>query len=117
MSLSEEPEEALPVQDTPATGSHPDTPPPPGHGQAVSECAGGDYPAGGPLDRRHGSTVYRNITGPAHPDIAEIDLGHPLVANLAAALDEVDEVYLRDAIYVHHPRYLAHLTFRAVSSE
>ncbi len=27
----------------------------------------------------------------------------------AAALDELDRVYLRDAVYFHHPRYLAHL--------
>ncbi|HEY3479063.1 MAG TPA: aspartate aminotransferase family protein, partial [Streptomyces sp.] len=27
----------------------------------------------------------------------------------ASALDELDEVYLRDAVYFHHPRYLAHL--------
>ena len=27
----------------------------------------------------------------------------------AAALDELENVYLRDAVYFHHPRYLAHL--------
>ena len=30
-------------------------------------------------------------------------------AILEAALDEIDTIYLRDAVYFHHPRYLAHL--------
>ncbi|MFI6119321.1 pyridoxal phosphate-dependent decarboxylase family protein [Streptomyces sp. NPDC051064] len=37
-----------------------------------------------------------------------IDLDRPL-GDTAAALDELGEVYLRDAVYFHHPRYLAHL--------
>ncbi|WP_211310610.1 pyridoxal phosphate-dependent decarboxylase family protein [Thermasporomyces composti] len=40
--------------------------------------------------------------------IGEIDLDRPL-HDLTAALDELEEVYLRDAVYFHHPRYLAHL--------
>jgi L-2,4-diaminobutyrate decarboxylase len=40
--------------------------------------------------------------------IAGIDLETPLTG-VAAALDEVEEIYLRDAVYFHHPRYLAHL--------
>ena len=40
--------------------------------------------------------------------IAGIDLDAPL-SDLGAALDEVDRIYLRDAVYFHHPRYLAHL--------
>ncbi|WP_327048793.1 aspartate aminotransferase family protein [Microbispora sp. NBC_01189] len=48
--------------------------------------------------------------GPARlaPEIAAIDLERPLHDH-AAALDELERVYLRDAVYFHHPRYLAHL--------
>ena len=42
------------------------------------------------------------------PRIAGIDLDRPL-HDTTAALDELEEVYLRDAVYFHHPRYLAHL--------
>ncbi|OKH98548.1 pyridoxal-dependent decarboxylase [Streptomyces sp. CB02923] len=42
------------------------------------------------------------------PTVAGIDLEQPL-HDPAAALDELEEVYLRDAVYFHHPRYLAHL--------
>ena len=42
------------------------------------------------------------------PEIDLIDLDRPL-ADEQAALDELDRVYLRDAVYFHHPRYLAHL--------
>ncbi|MGP3998858.1 pyridoxal phosphate-dependent decarboxylase family protein [Streptomyces sp. 8N706] len=42
------------------------------------------------------------------PEISGIDLERPL-GDPAAALDELENVYLRDAVYFHHPRYLAHL--------
>jgi L-2,4-diaminobutyrate decarboxylase len=42
------------------------------------------------------------------PDVDAIDLARPL-GDTAAALDELQGVYLRDAVYFHHPRYLAHL--------
>ncbi|MFG3224837.1 pyridoxal phosphate-dependent decarboxylase family protein [Kitasatospora sp. NPDC048194] len=42
------------------------------------------------------------------PEIVDIDLDRPL-EDPAAALDELEDVYLRDAVYFHHPRYLAHL--------
>ncbi|MFD4608193.1 lysine decarboxylase DesA [Streptomyces sp. NPDC058440] len=42
------------------------------------------------------------------PRIERIDLDRPL-NDTAAALDELEEVYLQDAVYFHHPRYLAHL--------
>ncbi|MFI1934915.1 pyridoxal phosphate-dependent decarboxylase family protein [Streptomyces sp. NPDC020330] len=42
------------------------------------------------------------------PAVDAIDLDRPL-GDAAAALDELGEVYLRDAVYFHHPRYLAHL--------
>ncbi|GAA4855304.1 aspartate aminotransferase family protein [Kitasatospora terrestris] len=42
------------------------------------------------------------------PEIAAVDLDRPL-GETGAALDELEQVYLRDAVYFHHPRYLAHL--------
>ncbi|MCB5167858.1 aspartate aminotransferase family protein [Streptomyces bambusae] len=42
------------------------------------------------------------------PVIADIDLDTPL-ADASAALDELEDVYLRDAVYFHSPRYLGHL--------
>ncbi|MEU9245271.1 lysine decarboxylase DesA [Streptomyces shenzhenensis] len=42
------------------------------------------------------------------PLIDGIDLDRPLHDTLAV-LDELEDVYLRDAVYFHHPRYLAHL--------
>jgi L-2,4-diaminobutyrate decarboxylase len=40
--------------------------------------------------------------------IDRIDLDRPL-HDTTAVLDELEELYLRDAVYFHHPRYLAHL--------
>ncbi|MFF3350344.1 pyridoxal phosphate-dependent decarboxylase family protein [Streptomyces sp. NPDC002779] len=42
------------------------------------------------------------------PAVDAVDLEHPL-GDAGAALDELDRIYLRDAVYFHHPRYLAHL--------
>ncbi|NDZ82808.1 aspartate aminotransferase family protein [Streptomyces sp. SID10853] len=42
------------------------------------------------------------------PALDSVDLDKPL-GSAEAALDELDTVYLRDAVYFHHPRYLAHL--------
>ncbi|MCH5671616.1 lysine decarboxylase DesA [Streptomyces gilvus] len=42
------------------------------------------------------------------PRIDAIDLDRPL-SDTGLALDELEDVYLRDAVYFHHPRYLAHL--------
>ncbi|MFD7923834.1 pyridoxal phosphate-dependent decarboxylase family protein [Streptomyces sp. NPDC059740] len=42
------------------------------------------------------------------PVIDRVDLAEPL-HTVDAALDELEEVYLQDAVYFHHPRYLAHL--------
>ncbi|MEU4036535.1 lysine decarboxylase DesA [Streptomyces collinus] len=42
------------------------------------------------------------------PRIDAVDLDRPL-GNTAAVLDELEDLYLRDAVYFHHPRYLAHL--------
>lgn len=46
--------------------------------------------------------------GDLAPRVDGIDLDRPL-GDTAAVLDELDEVYLRDAVYFHHPRYVAHL--------
>ncbi|MEV6108289.1 aspartate aminotransferase family protein [Streptomyces sp. NPDC051940] len=42
------------------------------------------------------------------PTVDAVDLDTPL-GDTGAALAELDRVYLRDAVYFHHPRYLAHL--------
>ncbi|WP_030958284.1 pyridoxal phosphate-dependent decarboxylase family protein [Streptomyces sp. NRRL S-378] len=42
------------------------------------------------------------------PVINGIDLDTPL-GDTSAALAELEDVYLRDAVYFHHPRYLGHL--------
>ncbi|MYS22959.1 L-2,4-diaminobutyrate decarboxylase [Streptomyces sp. DvalAA-14] len=42
------------------------------------------------------------------PRVDAVDLDRPL-GDTAAALEELESVYLRDAVYFHHPRYLAHL--------
>ncbi|MEV5382133.1 lysine decarboxylase DesA [Streptomyces sp. NPDC052721] len=58
------------------------------------------------------ATTDRPFTGVTvdalSPTIDAIDLDRPL-GDTAAVLDELEDVYLRDAIYFHHPRYLAHL--------
>src|SRR3954464_6797722 len=58
------------------------------------------------------ATTERPFTGVTvdalSPRIDRIDLDRPLL-DTTAALDELEEVYLRDAVYFHHPRYLAHL--------
>ncbi|MFF4402202.1 lysine decarboxylase DesA [Streptomyces sp. NPDC001480] len=58
------------------------------------------------------ATTERPFTGVTvdalAPRIDEIDLDQPL-HDTTAVLDELEEVYLRDAVYFHHPRYLAHL--------
>ncbi|MEV4754823.1 aspartate aminotransferase family protein [Micromonospora sp. NPDC049559] len=46
--------------------------------------------------------------GTLAPEISGIDLDLPL-GDSGAALDEIEQIYLRDAVYFHHPRYLAHL--------
>ncbi|MFI0977193.1 pyridoxal phosphate-dependent decarboxylase family protein [Streptomyces sp. NPDC021093] len=42
------------------------------------------------------------------PVVDAVDLDLPL-GDPTAALDELEDVYLRDAVYFHHPRYLGHL--------
>ncbi|MFC5955594.1 lysine decarboxylase DesA [Streptomyces pratens] len=58
------------------------------------------------------ATTQRPFTGVTvdalAPVIERIDLDRPL-HDTTAALDELEDVYLRDAVYFHHPRYLAHL--------
>ncbi|MFE7016453.1 lysine decarboxylase DesA [Streptomyces sp. NPDC057651] len=58
------------------------------------------------------ATTERPFTGVTvdelTPRIDAVDLDKPLL-DTTAALDELEEVYLRDAVYFHHPRYLAHL--------
>ncbi|MFI8307530.1 lysine decarboxylase DesA [Streptomyces sp. NPDC085927] len=58
------------------------------------------------------ATTERPFTGVTvdalAPVIERIDLDRPL-HDTTAVLDELEDVYLRDAVYFHHPRYLAHL--------
>ncbi|MFB7375468.1 pyridoxal phosphate-dependent decarboxylase family protein [Streptomyces sp. NPDC056222] len=58
------------------------------------------------------ATTRRPFTGvtPAElaPTVDALDLDKPL-GDSSAALDELESVYLRDAVYFHHPRYLGHL--------
>ncbi|QEV18210.1 lysine decarboxylase DesA [Streptomyces alboniger] len=58
------------------------------------------------------ATTSRPFTGISvdelAPRIEAVDLEKPLHDTIAA-LDELEELYLRDAVYFHHPRYLAHL--------
>ncbi|MEE1753737.1 pyridoxal phosphate-dependent decarboxylase family protein [Streptomyces sp. SP18CS02] len=58
------------------------------------------------------ATTRRPFTGitpdELAPVIAAVDLDTPL-GDASAALDELEELYLRDAVYFHHPRYLGHL--------
>jgi L-2,4-diaminobutyrate decarboxylase len=58
------------------------------------------------------ATTERPFTGVTVDGLASridrVDLDSPL-HDTTAALDELEEVYLRDAVYFHHPRYLAHL--------
>ncbi|MFJ8308356.1 MULTISPECIES: pyridoxal phosphate-dependent decarboxylase family protein [unclassified Streptomyces] len=58
------------------------------------------------------ATTRRPFTGVGVDDLAPlidgIDLDTPL-GDASAVLDELEDVYLRDAVYFHHPRYLAHL--------
>ncbi len=57
----------------------------------------------------HTRRPFSGITpGELAPEVAGVDLDRPL-GDPAAALDELEDVYLRDAVYFHHPRYLAHL--------
>ncbi|MDR6558058.1 L-2,4-diaminobutyrate decarboxylase [Arthrobacter pascens] len=48
--------------------------------------------------------------GPADMErrVREVDLDRPL-PDTVAALEELEEVYLRDAVYFHDPKYAAHL--------
>jgi L-2,4-diaminobutyrate decarboxylase len=56
--------------------------------------------------------VDRPCTGIAPDELAEsiaaVDLDRP-THDVEAALDELGRLYLEDAVYFHHPRYLAHL--------
>lgn len=58
------------------------------------------------------ATTRRPFTGVSADDLAPVisavDLDRPL-GDASAALDELERVYLQDAVYFHHPRYLGHL--------
>ncbi|WP_420842407.1 pyridoxal phosphate-dependent decarboxylase family protein [Glycomyces paridis] len=58
------------------------------------------------------AAVERPWTGAAPADlgpaVAAVDLDRPL-ASFEDAFEEIGELYLKDAVWFHHPRYLAHL--------
>ncbi|MHA4814398.1 pyridoxal phosphate-dependent decarboxylase family protein [Streptomyces aculeolatus] len=57
----------------------------------------------------HADRPFTGIAPPAlAPVVDAVDLDLPL-GDADAALAELDRLYLRDAVYFHHPRYLAHL--------
>ncbi|MBB3191762.1 pyridoxal phosphate-dependent decarboxylase family protein [Halomonas cerina] len=64
------------------------------------------------LVRRKVGGVDRPFTGASPEDLkglfGTIDLDAPL-GELRPALEELERVYLDDAVYFHHPRYVAHL--------
>lgn len=68
--------------------------------------------AGASLVARHVAAADRPFTGvDPHAlarEFAPVDLDTPL-GDADAALDELSRLYLRDAVWFHHPRYLAHL--------
>ncbi|WP_017572543.1 pyridoxal phosphate-dependent decarboxylase family protein [Nocardiopsis halotolerans] len=69
---------------------------------------------GDAVDRvaRRIARVERPLTGATaedlRPAIGKVDLDDPL-RDPAAALDELEHLYLDDAVYFHHPRYMGHL--------
>lgn len=58
------------------------------------------------------AAVESPTTGPSPHDLQKlvsgIDLDAPL-GNHADSFDELKKIYLRDAVYFHHPKYAAHL--------
>ncbi|RAG80994.1 pyridoxal-dependent decarboxylase [Streptacidiphilus pinicola] len=67
---------------------------------------------GAALVARHVAAAQAPFTGVSPRalarEFAPVDLDAPL-GDADAALDELDRLYLRDAVWFHHPRYLAHL--------
>ncbi|MGH8469622.1 MAG: pyridoxal phosphate-dependent decarboxylase family protein [Gammaproteobacteria bacterium] len=64
------------------------------------------------LIQRKMSVVDKPFSGVLPHELAvkfeNVDLDRPF-AQLSDALAEIEELYLKDAIYFHHPRYVAHL--------
>ncbi|MFD2166167.1 pyridoxal phosphate-dependent decarboxylase family protein [Thalassotalea euphylliae] len=70
---------------------------------------------------RHADTPFSGITpSQAAEQVSKVDLEQPL-QSLHSALLEVEELYLNNAVYFHHPKYVAHLncpvTYPAVVAE
>ncbi|WP_411733462.1 pyridoxal phosphate-dependent decarboxylase family protein [Paeniglutamicibacter sp.] len=81
-------------------------------GRATAERMADEFGAAARLAARFISDAAGPTTGPG-PDalrarLDAVDLRTPL-GDTAAALEEATELYLRDAVYFHHPRYAAHL--------
>ncbi|MCX6462907.1 MAG: pyridoxal-dependent decarboxylase [Pseudonocardiales bacterium] len=102
-SLAQQPEQPAPPGEDPRTHLL--------DGHALDEYR---RAVGDGVDRvaRRIAAAHGPVSGTAAADlaplVAAIDLDTPL-PDTAAALDELEGIYLRDAVYFHHPRYLAHL--------
>ena len=114
-----------PLQDPPDTLS-----PPQGQAVPTHDDPTHDDPRDHLFDA-HSADRYRDLTGQAldrivdrvtrvdrpwtgtgaqdlRPGVEAVDLDRPL-HDPVAALDELERLYLDDAVYVHHPRYMGHL--------
>ncbi len=64
------------------------------------------------LVRRHVEAAAKPFSGitpsALSPEVRDIDLTKPLKSR-SGVLSELSRIYLRDAVYFHHPRYIAHL--------
>jgi L-2,4-diaminobutyrate decarboxylase len=109
MSLASQSSEPFSSPDPASGGALP-------HAQLLNQAATEDYRRAVMEGVKRVATRLRDVKAPftgvtpaeLEPDIAAIDLERPL-GDSVAALDELEDIYLRDAVYFHHPRYLAHL--------
>lgn len=81
-------------------------------GNDTAERMAEEFGAAARLAARSIAAAAGPTTGPGpaalRARLDAVDLRTPL-GNTAAALEEATELYLRDAVYFHHPRYAAHL--------
>ncbi len=106
----------LPVHTAEPTPTRAATGPTPARAHLLNDGTVADYrravTAGADRVARRVTEVTGPFTGVRPDELAPlvdaIDLDRPL-GDTTAALDELEQVYLRDAVWFHHPRYLAHL--------
>ncbi|MGC5051634.1 pyridoxal phosphate-dependent decarboxylase family protein [Micromonospora sp. DT48] len=106
----------LPVHPAEATPSNPKPRPTPARAHLLSDETVEQYRRAVADGTERVARRVAEVTGPftgvrpdeLAPQMEAIDLDQPL-GDTTAALDELEDVYLRDAVWFHHPRYLAHL--------